>query len=472
MTIDAFTSARDVANMIKRREVSSVEATQFYLDRIDKYDSEINSYVTVAADHALDSARRCDETMKDRDPDTLPPFHGVPIPIKDLTETAGIRTTHGTKSLADHIPEVEGSTVRRIREAGFVILGKTNAPEFGTLPTTESELNGACHNPWDPGRSSGGSSGGAAAAIAAGLAPVAHGSDGAGSIRIPASCCGVFGIKPSRGRISGSPFVGEAWAGFSTEGPIARTVADAAALLDVMSGYEPGDPYWAPAPERPFVEEVGEDPGKLRVGLLTQTPTGVPVDPACVKAATDAAELLTSLGHEITGVDLDWLDPELSSHFIKIVQTSTAYYRGLIDVSTMEPVNQALSEAGEATSSMAYIHALLGLHDVARQAVLQWENFDVMLTPTLALPPVPLGWMFEDPDPWMQLVRAGMFIPFTPMANITGQPAVSLPLFWDDEGLPIGVQLVGAPADEATLIRLSSQIEEARPWRDKHPPGF
>lgn len=472
MTIDAFISAHDLAAMIKRRDVSPVEATQFYLDRIDKHNSELNAYVTIAPDQALESARKCEEAMKDADTDSLPPFHGVPIPIKDLNEVIGIRTTHGTKAFSDHIPEIEGSTIRRIREAGFVILGKTNVPEFGTIPTTESELLGACHNPWDPARSAGGSSGGAAASVAAGLAPLAHGSDGAGSVRIPASCCGVFGIKPTRGRVSQAPFVGESWAGFSTEGPLGRTVADAAALLDVMSGYETGDPYWAPDPARPFVSEVGEDPGKLRVGLLTRAPTDVAVDDACVAAAKEAAELLESLGHEVHEVGLEWLDPELTSHFIKIVQTSTAYYRGLVDIATVEPVNRALAEAGEATSSMAYIHARLALQEVARHAVKQWDDMDVMLTPTLALEPVELGWMFEDPDPWVQLVRAGMFIPFTPIANITGQPAVSLPLYWTDEGLPIGVQLVGAPADEATLIRLSSQLEEARPWKDKHPPGF
>ncbi|MDQ4095303.1 MAG: amidase [Actinomycetota bacterium] len=472
MTLDPFVSARDLAAMIKRREVSPVEATEFYLSRIDEHDRRLNTYVTIADDQALETARSCEKALKDRDPDSLPPFHGVPIPIKDLTEVVGIRSTHGTKSFADHIPEVEGSTVRRIREAGFVILGKTNASEFGTMPTTESELLGPCHNPWDHSRTTGGSSGGAAAAVAAGLAPVAHGSDGAGSVRIPASCCGVFGIKPTRGRISHSPFVGEAWAGFSTEGPIARTVADAAALLDVMSGYEVGDPYWAPEPERPFAEEVDEDPGKLRVGLLTDAPTGVPVDDACVAAARDAAELLESLGHVVTPVGLDWLDPDLTSHFIKIVQTSTAYYRGFVDIATVEPVNRALAEAGEQTSSMAYIHARLALQDVAREAVRQFEEIDVLLTPTLALPPVPLGWMSEDPDPWAQLIRAGMFIPFTPMANITGQPAVSLPLYWSEDGLPIGVQLVGPPAGEALLIRVSSQLEQIRPWKDKTPSGF
>lgn len=472
MTLDAFASAREIAELIRNRDVSPVEAAQFYLDRIEKHDSELNSYVTVAAEQALEVAREKERALESTDPERLPPFHGVPIPIKDLQEVIGIRSTHGTRLLAGHVPEIEGSTIRRIREAGFVILGKTNAPEFGTIPSTESELHGPCHNPWDTARSAGGSSGGAAAAVAAGLAPLAHGSDGAGSVRIPASCCGIFGIKPSRGRVSQSPFVGEAWAGFSTEGALARTVWDAAALLDVMSGYEPGDPYWAPEPERPFAAEVGEDPGRLRVGLLTKSPSGVPVDSACEAAAVDAAELMTSLGHDVQELETGALEADMAQHFIKIVQTSTAYYRGLIDVSTMEPVNRALAEAGEQTSSMAYIHARLALQDVAREIVGRWGEIDVMLTPTLALPPIPLGWLVEDPDPWAQLVRSGMFIPFTPIANITGQPAVTLPLHWTDDGLPIGVQLVGPPAGEGVLVRVSSQLEEARPWKDKHPPGF
>ena len=473
MTFDSFTSALDLAAAIRQRTVSPVEATQLYLDRVERHDRDLNAFVTVVADAALERARVAEDAVARGD--DLPPFHGVPIPIKDLCETEGIRTTHSSKAIGDHIPEVDASVVRRIREAGFNIIGKTNASEFGTFPVTESELNGQCRNPWDRNRTPGGSSGGAGVAVAAGMSPLAHGSDGGGSVRIPASCCGIFGIKPSRGRISQAPFLGESWAGFSTDGPLSRSVADSAALLDVMSGYETGDPYWAPEPERPFLSEVGVDPGRLKVGLVTASPTGVEVDETVVAAANDAAGLLESLGHEVRELDeagLDWVAEDLTSHFIKVVQTTTAYYRGFVDISLVEPANRALAEAGRATSSMDYVEARLSLQDFSRRAIALWDDIDVMLTPTLALPPVEVGWMFEDPDPWMQLIRAGMFIPFTPLANITGQPAVSLPLYWSDEGLPIGVQLVGGPADEATLIRVSSQLEQARPWKDKIPPGF
>lgn len=480
MTIDPYTSALDLAAAIKRKEVSPVEVVQLYLDRIDKYDGEINAFVTVVGEDALAAARDAERAVSEKG--DLPPFHGVPIPIKDLCETAGIRTTHSSRAVGDHIPEVDASVVRRIREAGFIIIGKTNASEFGTMPVTESVLNGACRNPWDTGRAPGGSSGGAGAALAAGLAPLAHGSDGGGSVRIPASCCGVYGIKPARGRVSQAPFVGESWAGYSTDGSLAHSVADAAALLDVMSGYEWGDPYWAPNPERPFLEEAGRDPGRLKIGFVTDAPTGVPVDPACIAAANEAARTLESLGHEIVEVPLEEVTEDIASHFIKIVQTTTAYYRGLIDIDKVEPVNQALAEAGRATSSMDYIEARLALQDLSRRVLSEWQNIDVLLTPTLALPPVEVGWMFAPEDPWEQLIRAGMFMPFTPVANITGQPAVSLPLYWSNDGdghgeasgpdLPIGVQLVGGPADEATLIRLSAQLEEARPWKDKTPPGF
>ena len=470
MSVDPFTSALDLAAAIERKDVSPVEVVQLYLDRIDKYDGEINAFVTVVAEQALEFARAAETAVAEGR--ELPPFHGVPIPIKDLCETAGIRTTHSSHAVGDHVPAVDASVVRRIREAGFIIIGKTNAPEFGTFPVTESALNGACRNPWDPSRTPGGSSGGAGAAIAAGMSPLAHGSDGGGSIRIPASCCGVFGIKPARGRISHAPFLGESWAGYSTDGPLARTVADAAALLDVMSGYEWGDPYWAPDPERPFVQEAGRDPGRVKVGLVTESPTGVAIDDVVAAAARDAAGLLESLGHEVSEVPLEGITDDLTSHFIKIVQTSTAYYRGLIDISKVESANRALAEAGRATSSMDYIEARLALQDLSRRVLAAYENIDVLLTPTLALAPVEVGWMFEPEDPWEQLVRAGQFIPFTPIANITGQPAVSLPLYWSEDGLPIGVQLVGGPAGEAALIRLSAQLEEARPWKDRTPRGF
>ena len=255
----AFLPATEQARLVREGHVSSVELAELYLERIARIDPELNSFVTVRGEEALDDARAADAA---RD---AAPFRGVPIAIKDLTATAGIRTTYSSRAFADNIPDFDTAVVRRLREAGFVILGKTNTPEFGTVAFTESELNGATRNPWNPERTPGGSSGGAAAALAAGLVPLAHGTDGGGSIRIPASCCGVFGLKPSRGRVSTAPF--SSLEGLSTSGPITRSVADAAALLDVLAGYEPGDPWWAPPPERPFAEEPGAPVGRLRIAV-------------------------------------------------------------------------------------------------------------------------------------------------------------------------------------------------------------
>lgn len=461
-----FLSATEQARLVREGEVSPVELVETYLSRIEKLDGELNAYVTVAADEALSQGRAAaDRVAHD---DDLPPFHGVPIAIKDLAETEGLRTTFSTKAAKDYVPNLDSASVRRIKEAGFIVLGKTNTPEFGTLPVTESELNGECHNPWDLDRTPGGSSGGAAAALAAGLTPIAQGSDGGGSIRIPSSCCGVFGLKPTRGRVSAAPRLGQAWEGFSTGGPLGRTVSDVAALLDVMSGYETGDPYWAAAPERPFGEEVGRDPGRLRIAYTGVAPNGAPVDPVVLAALEDAARLLESLGHEVEEAAPDWIDHDMVAAFIKIVQTSPALFP--VPEEEMEPINRALLQAADQLSSADYVRAVTTLHAFARKVVSFWDDYDLLLTPTLALPPVPIGWLFEDDDPWMQLTRSGFFIPFTPPFNITGQPAASLPLYWSEEGLPIGVQLVGRPADEATIIRVAAQLEAARPWADRRPP--
>jgi amidase len=397
---------------------------------------------------------------------TLPdgPFRGVPLPIKDLNETAGIRTTFSSRAFADYVPEFDAAVVRRLKEAGFVVLGKTNTPELGLTAVTESELNGPCRNPWDPSRTPGGSSGGAAAAVAAGLAPAAQGSDGGGSIRIPASCCGVFGIKPARGRVSPAPYGG--LEGFSTSGPITRSVLDAAVLLDVMAGYETGDPYWAAAPERPFAEEVGADPGRLRVALTTTPPIEAPVAAECASAARDAASLLEELGHSVEEATPPWRDAELLAMFMKVWAVIPALYDRPAEL--FEPETRALVDAASQLNAVDYVRATAGLRELTRRIVGFLADYDLLLTPTLAVPPVSIG-ALEDDDPWVQFANAGRFTPFTQVANITGLPAVSLPLSWSDEGLPIGVQLVGRPAGEAALIRVSAQLEEARPWHDRRP---
>ena len=459
----AFAPALELAARIRAREVSPVELVELYLARIERIDPQLNSYVTVDADGALAAAHAAEAASPEA------PFHGVPIPIKDLNETAGLRTTYSTKAYANNVPQADAAVVRRIREAGFIVLGKTNTPEFGTIAMTESELNGVCRNPWDTSRTPGGSSGGAAAATAAGLCPVAHGSDGGGSIRIPASCCGLFGIKPSRGRVSPSPY-GSGSLGLGTSGPVARTVRDAAALLDAMAGYETGDSFVAPEPQRPFLAEASAEPGRLRVAVTTSPPLQVPVDPECAAAAHSAAELLAELGHEVQEATPPWDFSELIADFVRVWQVGPAT-AGVDDLSLLEPINRMLAEQARVTSSPEHVLAIMRLQRAARQVIAFWDEIDVVVTPTLALPPVPVGWTFEDTDgdPHLAFARQTLFTPFTAVINITGQPAISVPLHWSEDGLPIGVHFIGRPFAEATLIRLAAQLEQARPWAHRRP---
>jgi Asp-tRNA(Asn)/Glu-tRNA(Gln) amidotransferase A subunit family amidase len=458
--LDAFAPALELAARVRAGEVSPVELTQLYLERIERLDPQLNSYVTVDAERALAAAREPREG----------PFSGVPISIKDLTDTAGLRTTYSSKAFADNVPEIDHAVVRRIRDAGFVILGKTNTPEFGSIGMTESELNGDCRNPWDTSRTPGGSSGGAAAALAAGLCPVAQGTDGGGSIRIPSSCCGVFGIKPSRGRVSPAPY-GSGSLGLGTSGPIARTVRDAAALLDVMSGYEPGDSYVALTPERPFLAEAELAPGRLRIAVTTEPPVPAPVDPACAAAARTAADLLQELGHDVVDGTPPWQTDETQLHFTRVWQIGPAVL-GVDDLTLLEPLNRALAEAAHATPSTDVATSVMRLQQLARRVVEFWDDVDVVVTPTLALPPVPIGWTWQDGDGDQQraFARQWLWTPFTALLNVTGQPAMSVPLHWSDAGLPIGVQFVGRPFAEATLVRLAAQLEAARPWANRRPP--
>ena len=454
----AFATATEQAELVRRRQVSPVELVETYLERIERLEPELNAYVTVCAEEARASARRAEAEPAET------PFHGVPLPIKDLNETAGVRTTFSCRAYADYVPTFDGAVVRRLKDAGFILLGKTNTPELGSTAVTESELNGACRNPWDTTRTPGGSSGGAAAAVAAGLAPAAQGSDGGGSIRIPASCCGLVGIKPARGRVSPAPYGG--LEGLSTSGPIARTVGDAAALLDVMQGYETGDAYWAPPPERPFVEEVGRDPGRLRIAVTTTPPIDVPVDPACAAAAGDAARLLGELGHDVEEARPDWARGDLMGPFARAWAVAPALYTE--DLSELEPLNRMLAERARGTSSVDYVKATAKLREISRRLVRFWDDYDLLLTPTLAQLPVEIGAIVSG-EPADQFRKAAAFTPFTAVVNVTGQPAISLPLAWSDEGLPVGVQLIGRPADEATLVRVGAQLEQALPWRDRRP---
>jgi len=386
--------------------------------------------------------------------------------VKDLTETAGVRTTFSSRAFADYVPETDAAVVRRMKEAGFVVLGKSNTPEFGITAVTESDLNGACRNPWNTELTPGGSSGGAASAVAAGVLALAHGSDGGGSIRIPAACCGLFGLKPSRGRVSPAPFVSGSLE-LSQNGPLSVTVRDAAAFLDVLAGYEWGDAHVLPAPERPFVEEVGRDPGRLRIAFTDVAPIPYPVEPAAVAVARAAADALAGLGHDVIEGTPPWRDENLLRAFAVLWQTSPTLFP-VRDRSLLMPLNRALAESADRASSVALAEATVALQRAARRVVAFWVDVDVVLTPALAKLPVPIGWVFEPDDPWEQFRRGGQFTPFTPLVNVTGQPAACVP-FDVVDGMPVGIQLIGPPVGEALLLRLAGQLELARPWADRLP---
>jgi amidase len=471
MTDVAFLDALEQARLIRARELSSSELVDLYLERIDRFNEQLGAYVTVAADSARESAARADAA--NRDGDDLLPFHGVPIAIKDLTCTAGIRTTFSSAVFEDFVPAVDDHVVRRLREAGFVILGKTNTPEFGALPVTESAMHGPCRNPWDLAKTAGGSSGGSAAAVTAGLAPVAQGTDGGGSVRIPASCCGLFGIKPSRGRISLGPRLGDGIAGSEVVGFMGRTVADVAAVLDVASGYETGDPYWAPDPERPFRDAAAAEPPRLRVGMCVTAAFRGEIDASCVDATRDAAALLESMGHHVEEACPDFGGVDVIEHLDKLWCVAAAYFAGSDAIPRFEPANQVFSGQALGVTSYEYVRATVEIARAARAFVAFWDDYDVLLTPTLGLPPVPIGWYYGGTELDSDLERDHSFVHlWTPMANVTGQPAVSLPTARDADGLPIGVQLIGPPAGEALLFSISAAIEKARPWSQSRPEGY
>ena len=457
----AFASAAEQARLIRSGKATSVELVQLSLDRIAELDPTLNAFVTIDGERALDVARVVDAST------SAAPFRGVPIGVKDLTPTAGLRTTYSSRAYADHVPDFDTAVVRRLREAGFVIVGKTNTPEFGTVAFTESELNGATRNPWNVELTPGGSSGGAAAALAAGLIPIAHGSDGGGSIRIPASCCGVVGLKPARGRVSSAPF--GSLEGLSTSGPLTRTVEDAALLLDVLAGYEPGDPWWAPPPAQPFAEAAKTPSGQLRIAVTATPPVDVAVDPECVAALSAAADLLTELGHDVQESTPPWIEPNLIDSFVRVWQVGPALHP-VEDLSLLTDLNRELVETARATSAADYGRTVQELQAFSRKIVSFWDDVDIVVTPTLALQPVPIGWQDEASGAFAKLRRNTAFTPFTAVANLTGQPAMSLPLHRSPGGVPIGVQLIGPPAGEATLLALAAQIEIARPWSDLRPP--
>jgi amidase len=399
----------------------------------------------------------------------------VPTAVKDLNNTAGVRTTFGSTAYADFVPAVDDAVVTKLAAAGTISVGKTNTPEFGFPCYTTNELAGPARCPWDPDRHAGGSSGGAAVAVAAGFVPFAQGSDGGGSIRTPASINGLVGIKPTRGRVSNAPLGGDV-TGLGTNGPLARTVRDAAAMLDAMAGPVAGDPAWAPPlpPGETFLGWADRLPGRLRIGRTTDSAIAdARLDPAVAAALDDTALLLEELGHVVEDVPPGLLGPEVLPNFEQVwVLGATTLPVSPDQEARLCPLTRELRDRGLRLTARDAMEALYQLRLFSRRYVQAVDRFDVLLAPVLTMTPRPLGWFTEDGEGAPDFERQKRYAAFTALYNVTGQPAVSLPLGWTDDGLPIGSMLVGRPADEATLVALSAQLEQARPWAHRHPPGW
>ncbi|MEB2310918.1 MAG: amidase family protein [Sorangiineae bacterium] len=466
-----YHDATALAELVKTKQASPLELVDDAIRRIEQVNPALNAVILPLFEQARDAARGAI-------PDG--PFRGVPYLVKDiLAACAGVPMTSGSRMLKDYVPDHDSELVRRLRRAGFIFVGKTNTPEFGFLPTTEPVLFGATKNPWNLGHSVGGSSGGSSAAVAARIVPAAHANDGGGSIRIPASCCGLFGLKPTRGRITLGPDLGDVMGGFVVEHAVTLSVRDSAAILDVTEGPMPGDPYFAPRPVRPYVEEARTAPGRLRIALSTRAATGVPVHEDCVAAARDAARLCESLGHHV-----EEREPPISgdllmqAFMVPWAAGATATLDGLgmlggvaATRDNVEPLSFALAELGRKHSAAAYLMSTTFLQRIAREVARFMADYDVWLTPTLAEPPPPLGSFDAPPDsPLAPLLRSGAFSPFTPIQNVTGDPAMSVPLYWNAAGLPVGAHFAARYGEEATLFRLAAELEASRPWIERVPP--
>ena len=464
-------SALDQAAAVRHREVSPSELVEHYLDRIATWSDAVGAYVTVTAELAREQARQAERTLRETDVDDLPPLLGVPIAIKDLTDVARVRCTLGSAAFADRVATVDAHVVTLLRKAGTVILGKSNAAEFGTPCYTEPDVAPPARTPWDLSRSAGGSSGGAGAAVAAGLAPFAQGNDGGGSVRIPASVCGLVGLKVSRGRVSNGPVSGDV-SGLAWHGPLTRTVRDAAAWLDATAVPMPGDPHWAPPlpASQTFLAAVDREPGQLRIAryadpvIVDET-----VDPSCLAAYDDATKLLLELGHRVDDVPAPGGASVVPAFETVWSVLSTLTPVPAADEAKLRPLTRWLRERGGRATGHEYALAMATLQAAARRILVDLLGYDAVLTPTLAMPPVAVGALRDDADPARDFDNQKRFTPFTSVANLTGQPAITLPLGVTPTGLPIGVMLAGRPAGEAGLLALAGQLETARPWIDRHP---
>lgn len=486
--------ATSLAELVRARRASPRELVSASIERIESLNPTLNAVVHTMFERAL---READE------PVGAGPFAGVPFMLKDLLSWyAGEPITSGSRLFEGWIPPVDTEIVSRYRRAGVIVVGKTNTPEFGLTPYTEPELFGPARNPWDPSRTTGGSSGGSAAAVASGMVPWAGGGDGGGSIRIPASCCGLFGLKPTRGRTPAGPVAGELWQGATIEHCITRSVRDSAAMLDAIAGPDVGAPYWAPQPARPFLDEVMTAPGRLRIAFTSSPFLGHTVHPDCVASLTDAVALLESLGHELVEAAPPVDREEFNRAFLTVIcgeMNADLLEAELLTGRSATPENVeyttwALSLLGKSLSAGAFVKAAHYLRSASRRVGEFFEKHDLLVTPTLAVPPFTIGELQPPPHERALLralgrIRAGGIlrmlgaleqtadkifdvIPYTPLFNVTGQPAMSVPLYWNASNLPIGTHVVAKYGDEATLFRLAAQLERARPWKDRHPPIF
>ena len=460
----------ELAALVRAGELSALELVDASLARIEALQPRLNAFVDVAGEAARAEAAAIA-------PGDERPFAGVPVAVKNNRAVAGMRLTLGAELMGDYQPRQEHNVTRRLRRAGFVIVGSTTLPEWGILPVTEGRRQGPTRNPWDPGRTPGGSSGGSAAAVAGAMVPLAHGNDGGGSLRIPAACCGLVGLKPQRGRISLAPDAGDSF--LVQDGVLTRTVRETALLLDVLAGSEPGDPTWAPAPAEPFARAAARAPGRLRIGVTTLMPLlEADLHADCARAAHDAGTLLANLGHEVEEVRPPWDRPgllDLFSHvFGPAICTSIAAAAQLAGheprAQDMEPLSWELWQTSRRIDAVQAALARSALGSFAR-AIVQWSaDYDALLTPALAQPPVPVGALDAcGPDPAGTFRRSGEFTPYTAISNITGSPAISLPRYTGEDGRPLAVQLLGRPAQEGALLALAAQIEAAAPWAQRRP---
>ncbi len=462
-----------LAALVAKGDVSPSELLDEAIARTEKVNGALNA---VTHKHYDEARAAIDAGLPDG------PLRGVPFLLKDLhLLLTGTVTTYGSAAFRNNVADHDSTLTERYKAAGLVIFGKTNTPEFGLAGTTEPRLFGPTHNPWNPSHSPGGSSGGAAAAVAAGVLPIAHASDGGGSIRVPAAACGLFGMKPTRARTPAGPDRGEGWGGMSISHAVSRTVRDNAALLDATHGPAPGDPYYAPPPVRPYAEEVEREPGRLRIAVTSAGPNGNDAD-AEVRTGLDATvELLTSLGHDVVAGAPAFDAKQMARAQAALIGANTALAldtaaatlgREITD-EDVEKLTMTIARNGRRLSAEDYARASLTIHQFGRQVAEFMTGIDVLLSPTLAMPPVELGTVDMDSDDVRgYMALNAQYMPYTAIFNMTGQPSMSVPLHWSSGGLPVGMMFTGRFGDEATLFRLAGQLEQARPWRDRRPPVY